>query len=171
MRSNYCMKQIIILVFITTVVCMNKVNAQSLVFAFGHAEYISALGDLKDTHNKGAGIEGGLGLGANKTFVTATIGYAWIQAQDNAAGDKIGNLVYSSTKLGVRHYVFRKNIFLKGDLGLGKVKPENDHTTSHFTGVIGAGVKFSGFEVVADYTTVTTWGSWFSLKAGFTFGL
>lgn len=147
------------------------VKAQRLFFLFGHAEYASATGKLTDTHNKGLGIEAGLGIGANKTFFTGTLGYTWMQGQDNAAGDAIGNLRYAPVKFGVRRYVFRKNIFIKGDAGVANMKPEHSDGTSQFTAVVGAGVKFTGFEAMLDYTTVSKWGSWISLKAGFTIGL
>lgn len=150
-----------------------QAKAQRLFFLFAHGEYASAVGDLKNGYDKGLGVEAGLGVGMNKTFFTATTGYTWLQTADNSATASNGNLRYNPVKIGIRRYVFRKNIFLKADAGLANMKYDNHASgSSHFTAGAGAGVKFMGLEVLADYTTVTGgYGSWLSLKAGFTFGL
>lgn len=154
-----------------TIAIQSQSGAQRLFFVFGHAEYAAAAGKLKDSHDKGLGVEAGIGVGTSKTFFTGTLGYTWLQNLENANGNAVGSLRYAPARLGVRRYVFRRNIFLKGDAGVANMKPESGSTTTHFTAGIGAGVKFSGFEILGEYTTVTSWGSWLSLKAGMTFGL
>lgn len=165
------MKKITLLLLVATIFCFGQAKAQKLVFLFGHAEYISPMGELKDSHKGGVGVEGGVGLGKSKTFFTLTTGYSWIKKQNNTAGEATGDLVHSSLKLGIRRYIVLKNVFIKGDVGYASIKPIEMDVTRHFTAVVGAGVKFAGFEVLADYTTVTAWGSWIGVKAGFAIGL
>lgn len=150
-----------------------QAKAQRLFFAFAHGEYATALGDLKNANDKGLGVEAGVGIGMNKTFFIGTLGYTWLRTADNSATASYGSLRYNPVKVGIRRYVFRRNLFLKADAGLANMKyAKLSSGSSHFTAGAGAGVKFTGLEVLAEYTTVTGgFGSWVSLKAGFTIGL
>lgn len=145
-------------------------NAQRLFFVFGHAEYASAQGDLKDANDQGIGGEVGVGIGMSKTFFTGTLGSTWFKAVNN---NPLGSLRYTPVKVGIRRYIFRKNLFIKADAGLANMKYSKvGEGDSKFTYTAGAGFKFTGFEVIADYTGVNGgYGSWLSVKAGFTIGL
>jgi hypothetical protein len=78
-------------------------------------------------------------------------------------------------KVGVRRYVFAKMLFLHGDLGAGFIKENKiDYSATKVTGDIGVGLKLAGLELLADYDGFignNPSGSWFALKAGFSFGL
>lgn len=152
---------------------MSQAKSQRLFFLFGHAEYATAVGDLKNSNDKGLGVEAGAGVGVGKTFFIGTIGYTWLRTVNNSINEANGSLRYNPYKVGIRRYIFRRNLFLKADAGLAHMKYANlSSGSSHFTAGGGVGVKFTGMEVIADYTTVTGgYGSWLSLKAGFTIGL
>lgn len=165
------MKAAKIILLVLLISFAGKLNAQRLVFVFGHAEYATAVGDLKNINDKGVGAEAGLGLGLNKTFFTGTIGTTWLSSANN--NSSTGTLRYTPVKLGIRRYVFRKNIFLKADAGWANMKyAKVSGGTSVFTSSFGAGLKFTGFEVIGDFTNASGgYGSWLSLKAGFTLGI
>ncbi len=150
-----------------------ETKAQRLFLLFGHIEYASVTGDLKHTNDNGLGIEAGVAIGANKTFLTGTVGYTWLRsAAGNPSPGTTGTLRYTPVKIGIRRYIFRKNLFLKADAGIANMKYEKaSDGSSHLTAGLGAGLKFSGFEVVGDITTTGSHGSWMSIKAGFTIGL
>ena len=158
-----------ILLLIFSVIIFSKTNAQRLFFVFGHAEYASATGDLKNVNDNGLGVEAGVGIGMSKTFFIGTIGSTWIKATN---ANPLGSLRYTPVKVGIRRYIFRKNLFLKADAGLANMKySKANDGDSKFTYTAGAGFKFTGFEVIGDYTHVGDYGSWLSVKAGFTIGL
>jgi hypothetical protein len=168
------MKAAKVILLVMLISFAGNINAQRLVFVFGHAEYATAVGDLKNINDKGVGAEAGLGLGLNKTFFIGTIGTTWLSsANNNPLANSTGTLRYTPIKLGIRRYVFRKNVFLKADAGLAKMKyAKASGGSSNFTSSFGAGLKFTGFEVTGDFTTVSGgYGSWLSLKAGFTIGI
>ncbi len=151
----------------------NDLHAQHLVFLFGHAVYATPTDkNLKEGYNTGLGAEAGAGVGWNKTFLQATIGYSHFFKQgDNSAGD----ISIVPFKAGLRQYVFSKMIYVHGDLGMDKIA---DKITSEgrFSGDIGAGIKFAGFEVQLDYDGYTRsnpsgFASWIGFKAGFAIGL
>jgi hypothetical protein len=159
-----------ILLLIFSIVILNETKAQRLFFVFGHAEYASAQGKLKDANDPGIGGEVGVGIGMSKTFFIGTIGSTWFKAVNN---NPLGSLRYSPVKVGIRRYIFRKNLFIKADAGLANIKySKADEGDSKLTYGAGVGLKFTGFEVIADYTGVSgDYGSWLSVKAGFTIGL
>jgi len=162
------MPKIILLVF--SIIILNQTNAQRLFFLFGHAEYASAQGKLKDANDQGIGGEVGVGIGMTKTFFIGTIGSTWFKAVNN---NPLGTLRYSPVKVGIRRYIFRKNLFIKADAGLANMKySKASEGDSRLTYGAGVGVKFTGLEVIGDYTGVSGgYGSWLSVKAGFTIGL
>lgn len=161
------MPKILLLIF--SIICLSEVKAQRLFFLFGHVEYASVQGDLKNANDQGLGIEGGLGIGMSKTFFVGTVGSTWLKGTN---GNPLGSLRYTPVKVGIRRYIFRKNLFLKADAGLASMKySKANDGTSEFTYTAGAGFKFTGFEVIGDYTHVGDYGSWLSVKAGFTIGL
>lgn len=146
-------------------------SAQKLFFVFGHAEYASTVGKLSDTHSEGIGFEAGAGLGVKKTFFTATTGYTWL-SQANGTLLSSGRIRYMPIKFGIRRFVFLKNLFVKGNVGMASLKYKDvDKTNSQFTYDLGAGLKFSRLEIVGDFTHTEKLGSWIGLKAGFNFGL
>ncbi len=162
-----------ILLLIFAITCLNEVKAQRLFFLFGHAEYASVTGDLKKFNDNGLGVEAGVGIGMNKTFFVGTIGSTWLRAVDDRPDlFTFSTLRYTPVKVGIRRYIFRKNLFLKADAGLANMKySKASDGDSKFTYTAGAGFKFTGFEVIGDYTHVGDYGSWLSVKAGFTIGL
>ncbi|MCE3283564.1 MAG: hypothetical protein K0Q66_2301 [Chitinophagaceae bacterium] len=141
-----------------------------MVFAFGHVEYASPVGKLRDANNKGIGLEAGIGAGLSRTFFTGTVGITWLVV--NRSGTTQGGLRYTPYKVGVRRYVLFKNLFLKGELGAATMKYiDTEQKSSHLTTSIGAGLKFTRFEALVDYNTVFgDYGSWFGLKLGVALG-
>jgi len=107
----------------------------------------SAKGSFKDEYNMGGGGEvfGGVGLG--RTFIIGTAGFSAFKAR---SGNNSGVLTYIPLKIGLKQYVFRKLIFINGDLGIATVKNKN-FKESRFTRGIGAGVKLLGLEVALYY--------------------
>jgi hypothetical protein len=150
--------------------CIN-VKAQHLVFLYGHAIYGTPVEkSFKDGYNTGIGVEAGAGVGWKKTFIVGTVGFTnFFHESGNPAGD----FRYVPVKGGIRQYIFLKNIYVHGDLGLGNIKTK-EGSDSRFSGDIGAGVKFTGFEAQLDYNTITgksPAASWIEFKAGFAIGL
>jgi len=157
--------------------CVSKsLQAQKLVFLYAHGLYANPLDkNFKDNYNSGFGVEGGAGIGWGKTFIVGTIGYT---SFSSAGKNTYGNIQYVPMKLGLRQYIFSKFVYLHGDLGIGRVKNDLYNNQSRFSGDIGAGVKFAGFEVQLDYDGFTRkspeasgYSSWIGMKAGFNLGL
>lgn len=172
--KNYLGKKLIFSLFILSAAgFFNNLQAQRLVFLFGHAVYSSpAGGSFKDNYKYGAGAEAGVGVGLlGKTFFTGTLGYtSFVHSSSNSSG----NISYVPIKAGIRHYLFAKILFIHGDLGVGIINNKNaDKSSTKFSGDIGAGVKLAGLEILADYDGFagTPSGSWIEIKAGFNFGL
>jgi hypothetical protein len=157
-----------VLVLSLFILVAGTINAQKLVFIFGHAEYAQPLGDLKAGYKIGFGGEVGAGLGVNKTFVTATVG---ITSFNPVSGNTTGRLNVIPYKLGVRRYLVRKMLFAKADIGMATAKFSNAGSESKFMGDLGIGVKLTGFEVTGEFNSLGGgYGSWLSLKAGFNIG-
>lgn len=149
-----------------------NINAQKLFFVFGHAEYASPVGNLRNANNAGLGVEVGGGIGMSKTFVTGTIGTTWLAANKRLGNTSQGGLKYTPYKLGVRHYLLLKNLFVKGEAGLATMKYiDTDNKTSKLTTSFGAGLKFTTFEALIDYNSVANYGSWVGIKFGLAIGL
>jgi hypothetical protein len=161
-----------ILLLLFAIISVDEVKAQKLVFVFAHAEYASPVGKLRNANNAGLGVEAGVGVGTGKTFLTGTVGTTWLATNKRAGSTTQGGLKYTPYKLGLRRYVFLKNVFVKADAGLATVKIiDTDIKSSNFTTSFGAGVKFTAFEAVVDYNSVGSYGSWFGLKVGLAIGL
>jgi hypothetical protein len=151
-------------------------TAQRLIFFFGHVVY-SAPVDTYFSHNysSGLGVEGGLGLGTNRTFLMGTVGYSSFSA---FSSNPYGKLSFIPVKAGIRHYLLvGKILFVNADLGIGIIK-NGLYNGSRFSGDIGLGVKLGPLEVMADYDgyanssgEATGYSSWIGIKAGMTFGL
>jgi opacity protein-like surface antigen len=163
-----------LLLFITLFFAgVGELNAQHLVFVFGHALYAPPVDkNFKNNYTSGLGVEGGAGIGWNKTFLVGTIGYSNFFHE---SGNDGGDLHYIPFKAGLRQYIFLKDLYIHGDVGLGKI---NDKTgsASRFSGDIGAGIKFAGLELQLDYDGFTRsdpsgYASWLGIKAGFNIGL
>lgn len=152
--------------------CKN-LYAQHVGFIFGHALYAGPLDkNFSNGYNSGLGAEAGGGIGWNKTFIVGTIGYSNFF---HKSGNEAGDLKYIPVKAGLRQYIFLKNLYLHGDVGIANIKNKAG-SQSRFSGDIGAGVKFMHFEVQVDYDGFTRsnpsgYASWFAVKAGLEFGL
>jgi hypothetical protein len=166
-------KILLLMIFTLLFISVNRLYAQHLLFIYGHALYATPVDkNFKNNYTSGLGVEGGAGIGWNKTFLVGTIGYSnFFHESGNVGGD----LHYVPFKAGLRQYIFLKQFYIHGDLGLGKL---NDKTgsASEFSGDIGAGIKFAGFEVQLDYDGFTRsdpsgYASWLGIKAGFNIGL
>lgn len=168
------MKLLLVLVIVSFA---NRADSQRLFFLFAHGIYsVPANNDMTNNYRFGAGGEIGVGVGMKKTFVTGTVGYSAFSSKSSATYNIKNNLNYAPIRVGLRHYVFGKLVYLKGDLGLANVKMQSGSGSSKFTSSLGAGVKFGGIELETDYEGVkipntNTTGSWFGLKAGFYIGL
>lgn len=174
MKKNTIKKVFFPLVLIVLAGAFNKAAAQKLIFLFGHAVYSAPAGSsFKDAYKFGAGGEAGIGVGLlGKTFLTGTVGFSdFVHSSSNDGG----NLTYVPVKLGIRHYLFAKLLFIHGDIGAGHFKENKiDYSATRAVGDLGAGLKLGPFEVLADYDGIfgnNPSGSWVSLKAGFNFGL
>jgi hypothetical protein len=153
-----------------------QVKAQRLIFIYAHGLYANPVDkNFKDNYNSGLGIEGGAAVGWGKTFIVGTVGYtSFFDSDKNTSG----NISYVPLKIGLRQYIFSKFVYLHGDLGIAKIKNDLYNNQSRFSGDIGAGVKFTSFEMQLDYDgftrkspDVSGYSSWIGIKAGFNLGL
>ena len=175
MKMNHFRKAVTIPVICIMLTVCNTAFAQKLFFLFGHALYASPLEkDFKNAYKYGIGAEGGAGIGWKKTFIIGTIGYTSFSNESSNTAGKV-NLI--PVKIGVRHYLLAKLLYIHGDLGIASVKNEiMSSAQTKFSGDIGAGVKFAGLEVQLDYdgfsrSEPSGYNSWIALKAGFAIGL
>lgn len=167
-------KAIVPLVIILLSGSLNTAHAQRLVFLFAHGVYSIPNGSsFKNAYNFGAGGEAGIGVGLlGKTFITGTIGFTDFV---HSSANPNGNLTYVPIKVGIRHYLFARILYIHGDIGAGNTKQNKiDYSATKVAGDLGVGVKLAAFELQADYEGLignNPSGSWFALKAGFNFGL
>lgn len=168
-------KPVVYIIMLTAgLLSMQKSYAQRLFFIFGHALYNSPVqSDLKNNYNYGLGAEAGAGIGANKTFLTATVGYGIFNSKN---GNAAGNLTYVPAKLGIRQYIVGKLVFLNANAGLVNLKPNKGDSQSRFTADAGVGIKVAGIDLGINYDGYagkdpSGWASWVSFKAGFNIGL
>jgi hypothetical protein len=165
------MKKTVLLLAIATFLFAYQSPAQKLFFLFGHAEYASPVGKLRESNNSGFGLEAGAGIGMKKTFITGTTGMTWLVVNRRGTVSQ-GGLRYTPLKLGIRRYMLLKNLFIKGEAGFATMKViDTDNKTTKLTSSFGAGVKLTRLEFLVDYNTVAGYGSWVGLKVGFAFGL
>ena len=172
------MNKVIVFVWVILIFAFSngKAYSQKLVFLFGHVIYgIPVDNYFKNNYNYGAGVEGGVGIGTGRTFLTGTIGYSsFITPSSN----HYGNTSYVPIKGGLRHYLFvGKILFINVDAGAGLIKNSIVNYTS-FSGDLGIGVKLGPTEIIAQYNGFTRSGfensgysSWIEIKAGMRFGL
>jgi hypothetical protein len=151
----------------------NNLKAQHVILLYGHGIYATPTDkNFKRGYNTGVGIEGGGGIGWNKTFIIGTIGYThFFKESDNSAGDA-GIVPF---KAGLRQYIFSKLIYIHGDVGIDKIKNKIS-SDSRFSADIGAGIRLGLLELQIDYDGFTRddpsgFASWVGFKAGFAFGL
>lgn len=174
MKNYHFPKIITILLFAFTLFSGTTLHAQRLVFLFAHGVYSAPAGSsFKDNYKGGGGAEAGVGVGLlGKTFITGTVGFTDFL---HSSSNDNGNLTYIPIKAGIRHYLFARILYVHGDISAGLFKQNKiDYSTSKVTGDLGVGVKLAAFEFQADYDGIlgtNPSGSWFSLKAGFNFGL
>jgi hypothetical protein len=156
----------------------NNAKAQHLVFIFAHPVYESPVDkDFKNNYSFGLGAEGGVGIGAGRTFFIGTIGYSYFNARSNAE-KPIGNLNYVPIKVGFRHYILvGKVLFINADAGVATITDRSTHTSSsRFTADIGPGVKLGPFEAIVNYdgfarSDPSGYASWLAFKLGWRIGL
>ncbi len=154
---------------------IQKLNAQKLVFLFGHGLYDAPTGGLADHYNYGLGVEGGVGIGLNKTFLTGTIGYTNFF---NKSGNPAGDLKYVPIKVGLRHYLMAKLLFVNLNAGVASLDNKLISSSARFTADAGIGAKLGPLDLGVNYDgfdgsngVSSGWNSWFSFKAGFRIGL
>jgi hypothetical protein len=176
------LKKILVLLTLAFVFSCGNLYAQHVGFIFGHALYAGPLDkNFSNNYNAGLGVEGGGGIGWNKTFLVGTIGYTNFFHKNVNTFDSVGpyasgtDFHFIPVKVGLRQYIFLKTIYVHGDVGLGSIS-NSSTTDSRFSGDIGAGFKFLHFEVQVDYDGFTRkqpsgYASWIGVKAGFEFGL
>lgn len=109
--------------------------------------YAKPTGDFKKAYSFGGGGEvyGGAGLG--KTFIIVTAG---VRAFKPQSGVHSGTLTYVPVTIGIKHYVFRKLLFINADLGRAAVKNKN-FNESRFTRGFGFGAKLLGLQAAIYY--------------------
>ena len=175
MKMKHFKKSVPFLAISIMLTVCNAAHAQKLFFLFGHALYASPVEkDFKDAYKYGIGAEGGTGIGWKKTFITGTIGYTSFTAETSNVAGKINSI---PIKIGLRHYLLEKLLYVHGDLGIASVKNEiMSSAQTKFSGDIGTGVKLGGFEVQLDFAGFSRkdpsgYNSWIALKAGFAIGL
>lgn len=155
------------------IMCATQLNAQHLVFVYGHALYASPLDkNFQNGYNSGIGAEAGAGIGWKKTFLVGTIGYTNFFHKSIV---EEGDLHFVPIKAGLRQYLFLKNLYIHGDVGLGTIKNKVTSDT-RFSGDVGVGIKFVGLEAELDYDGFNRkdpsgYASWIGIKAGFALGL
>ena len=152
-----------------------KLQAQKLVFLFGHAVYDAPTGSFANHYNYGLGVEGGVGVGLNKTFLTGTIGYTNFF---DKSGSNAGDLKYVPIKVGLRHYLVTKLLFFNLNAGVASVDNKLMSGSARFTADAGLGAKLGPLDLGINYDGFagtngisSGWNSWFSCKAGFRIGL
>jgi len=154
----------------------NNAKAQHLVFIFAHPVYESPVDkDFKNNYSFGLGAEGGIGLGAGRTFFVGTIGYSWFKSNSNKG---MGDLNYVPVKIGFRHYILiGKVLFINANAGVATITDRSTHSSSsRFTADIGPGVKLGPFEAIINYdgfarSDPSGYASWLALKFGWRIGL
>jgi hypothetical protein len=157
--------------FVTTA---SKLQAQRKVFISGHGLYAAPVdNNFHHLYDYGLGVDGTIGVGRNKTFLTGTIGYTWFKSSGCGC---TGDLSYIPLKIGVRHFVFSKTVYLHADAGVASVSASGVSSQAAFTADGGIGVKLAHLELQADYdgysrSNPSGYASWIALKAGFSFGL
>jgi len=177
MKKPFCKVIFFIVFFSGATLCSDHARAQKLIFLFAHAVYSSPVDSyFKSGYKFGAGAEAGVGVGLlGKTFFTGTVGYSDFI---HSSGNSSGNISYIPVKIGIRHYLFAKILFVHADLGAGFINSTAYSSSStKFAADIGAGVKLLGLEIIADYDGFTRsdpssgFSSWIAIKAGFNIGL
>ena len=142
------------------------------ITAGGYLLYARPKGDFKEAYNFGGGGEvfGGAGLG--KTFIIGTAGFS---AFASRSGAHSGTLTYVPLKIGLKHYLFKKIVFVNADLGIAAVKNKN-FSASRFTRGIGFGGKLFGLEAALYYDgwknkNAPGFSNSINIKAGWSFSL
>jgi len=175
MKVKHFRKAVTMLVICIMLTVYYTAHAQKLFFLFGHALYASPLEkEFKDTYKYGIGAEGGAGIGWKKTFITGTIGYTSFTAETSNVAGKVNSI---PIKIGLRHYLLEKLLYVHGDIGIASIKDEiMSSAQTKFSGDIGTGLKIGGLEVQLDFdgfsrANPSGYNSWIALKAGFAIGL
>lgn len=122
----------------------------------GYLLYAKPKGDFGNAYKFGGGGEvfGGIGLG--KTFIIATAGFSKFEAQSD---NHYGWLTYTPLKIGLKHFLFKKILFVNADIGRATVK-NNSFNETRFTRGIGVGAKLLGLEAGLYYD------GWKNVNAG-----
>lgn len=113
----------------------------------GYLVYAMPIGEFEKTYNYGGGGEVFGGAGFGKTYITVTAGYSAFKAHSRIHS---GTLTYAPVKIGLKHFIFRRLLFINADLGRATVKNKT-FNEALFTRGIGAGVKLLGIEAALYY--------------------
>ena len=113
----------------------------------GYFLFARPQGNFSDAYSFGGGGEVFGGVGLSKTFIIATTGFS---AFASRSGIHSGTLTYVPLKIGLKHYLFRKIVFVNADVGIASVK-NKEFNASQFTRGIGFGAKLLGLEAALYY--------------------
>lgn len=167
-----------IFLFVSGIICCStfpqQVNAQRLVFLFGHLGYnIPVENTFKGNYSYGVGAEAGAGLGWNKTFIIGTVGINYFNGTEN---NPLGNALVYPVKLGMRQYLVERLLYFHIDAGVENVKYEGTSANTCFSADAGIGATLLGLELQLDidgfnrpYSSGNS--SWIGIKAGYRIGL
>jgi hypothetical protein len=144
-----------ILVFTTGKTARAQISKPGITLG-GYLMYSKPKGGFGNAYNFGGGGElfGGVGLG--KTYVIATAGLSEFKAQP---GLHTGTLTYKPLKIGIRHFLFKKILFINADIGRATVRNRTFNET-RFTRGFGVGAKLLGLEAGLYYD------GWKNVNAG-----
>jgi hypothetical protein len=149
-------------------------QAQRLLFFNGNIQYSAPLDEsFTNYYSSGLGVNVGIGVGMNKTFITGTTGYSRFFAKSDV---DIDGMNYIPIKLGVRHYIVGKMVFLNAAAGVAIENERDVETQTKFAGDVGGGVKIKSFEAILNFETFKEtdplgWATWIGIKAGWNFSL
>lgn len=113
----------------------------------GNLLYSAPKGNFASNYKGGMGGEviGGIGLG--KTYLVGTLGYSRFLSKANSK-----DIIYKPMKIGVRQFIFGRQIFVNADIGNARIKDKTENTTeNYFTRGFGGGIQLAGIEAALYY--------------------
>ena len=132
------------------------------------------VGNFSEEVRFGAGAEVYGGVGWEKTFLLATTGYRLLADEWCMCYNL---LEYVPVKVGVKHFVSAKTMFMQGDVGIASVK-SGGAVQASFAADLGIGMQLSKFQLGLFYETFrrrkyyeqnSSNASSFNAKIGFNF--
>ena len=113
----------------------------------GNLMYTKPKGNFAESYKSGGGGEVFGGVGFGKTYVVATAGLSKFNTQ---SGLHTGTLTYTPLKVGLKHFLFKKILFVNADIGKAIVK-NRIFKESRFTRGFGVGAKLLSLEAALYY--------------------